>query len=73
MCFFFTQEFVDLCLSLASGELDESLQSSLSMVPKIRGLLTAISEEDWETPLFYHIPSLMNRVKVEVIKTWKFK
>ncbi|XP_055388872.1 tRNA (guanine(26)-N(2))-dimethyltransferase-like [Condylostylus longicornis] len=67
------EEFVDLCLSLLNEVNEEGPLSGMTMNSKIRGLLTAISEEGIDVPLYYHLPSLMNRVKVEAIKTSLFK
>lgn len=38
------QAFVDQCLSLSNGDLESGPLSFLTMMPKIRGLLTAVSE-----------------------------
>ncbi|PHJ25977.1 trna (guanine -n)-dimethyltransferase [Cystoisospora suis] len=62
----YQQEFLHKCLGLC--EVAKEVLPGLTMVPRIRGLLTAMSEELMDVPLYYHLPTLCNRMKLEMLK-----
>ncbi|CBZ50795.1 hypothetical protein NCLIV_038700 [Neospora caninum Liverpool] len=63
--------FVQACLDLCETATERL--PGLTMVTRIRGLLTAIKEELHEVPLYYHLPTMCNRVKLEMIRPSQFK
>ncbi|PFH36858.1 putative tRNA (guanine(26)-N(2))-dimethyltransferase [Besnoitia besnoiti] len=63
--------FVQACLDLCDTA--KELLPGLTMVTRIKGLLTAVKEELHEVPLYYHLPTMCNRVKLEMIKPSHFK
>ncbi|KYK64899.1 putative tRNA (guanine(26)-N(2))-dimethyltransferase [Toxoplasma gondii TgCatPRC2] len=63
--------FVQACLDLC--ETAKERLPGLTMVARIKGLLTAIKEELHQVPLYYHLPTMCNRAKLEMIRPVQFK
>lgn len=66
----FDAHFVKQCLRFVN---DEVTLPGLTMRKKIRGVLTAISEELPDVPLHYNLPALMSSIKTETMKLTEFK
>ncbi|XP_053990667.1 tRNA (guanine(26)-N(2))-dimethyltransferase-like isoform X2 [Hylaeus volcanicus] len=66
----YNKDFIQRCIKNIN---DPTILPTLTMRPKILGILTAISEEIEQPPLHYDLPYLMSSIKTELMKLSDFK
>ncbi|CEM11212.1 unnamed protein product [Vitrella brassicaformis CCMP3155] len=71
----YQEEFVSLCLEVckAADADDSDTLDGLTQTPRIKGMLGAVQQEWFDLPLFYHLPSLCAKIKLQVIPLKAFK